>query len=72
MTDMTLMAMGGLMQVWGDPDRAPVRLSQPQAFFHGSMHGVVGSLVAHYHRQSTGEGQQVDVSSQEAVVLALA
>ena len=69
--DIVLMAMGGIMRLWGDPDRAPVRISQPQASFHGSIHAVVGSLMAHYYRQSTGEGQHVDVSCQEAVVLAL-
>ena len=71
MTDMTLMAAGGLMQVLGNPGRPPVRISQPQAFFLGSIHGALGSLVAHYYRQSTGEGQHVDVSCQEAVVLTL-
>ena len=71
-TDITLMAAGGLMRCFGDPDRAPVRISQPQAFFHASLHGVIGSLVAHHWRQSTGEGQQVDVSCQEAVALSLA
>jgi len=70
--DIDLMAMGGQMQVTGDPDRAPVRVSQPQAFFHGSIHAVLGSLMAHYYRQRTGEGQQVDVSCQEALVLGFA
>jgi len=70
-TDIILQGMGGLMRVFGDPDRAPVRISQPQAFFLGSIHGVVGSLMAHYHRQSTGRGQHVDVSCQEAAILAL-
>jgi crotonobetainyl-CoA:carnitine CoA-transferase CaiB-like acyl-CoA transferase len=70
-TDIVLMAMGGIMRVWGDPDRPPVRISQPQAFFLGSIHGVVGSLMAHYHRQSTDEGQHVDVSCQKAVVLSV-
>jgi crotonobetainyl-CoA:carnitine CoA-transferase CaiB-like acyl-CoA transferase len=70
-TDITLMGMGAMMQLFGYADRAPVRISQPQAFFLGSIHGVLGSLMAHYYRQGTGEGQQVDVSCQEAVVLTL-
>jgi len=70
-TDIVLMGMGGLMGLFGDPDRPPVRISQHQAFFLGSIHGVEGSLMADCHRQGTGEGQQVDVSIQEAVVLAL-
>ena len=70
-TDITLMAMGGLMQIFGDPDRPPVRISQPEAFFFGGLHGALGSVMAHYYRQSTGEGQHVDVSCQEAMTLAL-
>ena len=70
-TDTTLVAMGGMMRVLGDSDRPPVRISQPQAFFQGGIHGVLGSVMAHYWRQSTGEGQHVDVSCQEAVVLSL-
>jgi crotonobetainyl-CoA:carnitine CoA-transferase CaiB-like acyl-CoA transferase len=30
----------------------------------------MGSMVAHYHRELTGEGQHVDVSCQQAVILA--
>ena len=70
-TDITLMAMGGLLRALGDPDRPPVRLSQPQAFFLGGIHGALGSVMAHYYRQSSGEGQHVDVSCQDAVILAL-
>ena len=31
----------------------------------------MGSLVAHYHRELTGEGQHVDVSCQQAIILTL-
>jgi len=70
-TDIDLMAMGGLMQIFGDPDRPPVRISQPQAYFFGSIHGMAGSVMAHYHRQTSGQGQHVDVSCQEALATAL-
>jgi len=70
-TDLTLVAMGGMMQLYGDPDRPPVRISAPQACFLGSLHGALGSVIAHYHRGSTGKGQHVDVSCQQAVVLSL-
>jgi benzylsuccinate CoA-transferase BbsE subunit len=69
--EINLQAMGGLMRLYGDQDRAPTRISQPQAFFHGSLQGAVGSMIAHYHRVLTGEGQHVDVSCQQAVVLTL-
>jgi len=70
-TDIVLMAMGGVMRALGDPDRAPVRFSQPQAFCHSSIHGALGSVMAHYWRQSTGEGQHVDVSCLQALMLTI-
>jgi len=65
-SDLTVWAMAGPMYLSGDPDRPPVRISSPQAFLHTSATAAVGALVAHYHRQETGQGQHVDVSAQEA------
>jgi len=67
-SDLVLWNMGGMGYLCGDPDRAPVRISCPQAYFHGSAHGALGSMVAHYYRELTGEGQHVDVSIQDAVI----
>lgn len=71
-SDLELMAMGGAMSLTGDPDRAPVRVSFPQASMWAGMHAAMGALIAHYHRSLTGEGQFVDVSAQASVVWALA
>ena len=54
-TDLTLTGMGGMMRLYGDPDRPPVRISIPQAFFLGSLHGALGSVVAHYHHSPKAE-----------------
>jgi len=70
-TDLNVVGMGGHMRLYGEQDRAPVRISQPQAFFHGGLQGALGSMVAHYHRELTGEGQHVDVSCQQAIILTL-
>lgn len=70
-TDIVAAAMGGMVGVFGDEDRAPVRIGVPQAYFLGSQHGAVGSLSALYHREMTGDGQWVDVSMQEAIVFTL-
>jgi crotonobetainyl-CoA:carnitine CoA-transferase CaiB-like acyl-CoA transferase len=70
-TDLVVMAMGGSMFLTGDADRPPVRIGYPQAFLHAAAEAAVGTLVAHYHRERTGEGQQVDVSAQTAVVWTL-
>jgi benzylsuccinate CoA-transferase BbsE subunit len=59
---------GPFMRTFGDVDRPPFRISHhPQSYYHAGTEGVVGALVALYHRQMTGEGQHVDVSIQECM-----
>jgi len=70
-TDLVTIAMGGMAYVFGDRDRAPVRVSFPQAYFLGSQHAAIGSLFAIYHRELTGEGDWVDASIQEAILFTL-
>ena len=70
-SDLVSVASGGMVCVFGDQDRPPVRITAPQAFFLGGQHGAVGSVLALYHRDLTGEGQWVDVSIQEAVMFSL-
>ena len=71
-SDLIATAMGGLVRILGDLGRPPVRMScDPQAYFHAGLHGALGSIVAYYYREVSGEGQHVDVSMQEAVTLAL-
>jgi benzylsuccinate CoA-transferase BbsE subunit/naphthyl-2-methylsuccinate CoA transferase subunit len=52
-------------------DRAPVRITAPQAYLLGAQQAAAGSLFALYHRDLTGEGQWIDVSLQEAVLFTL-
>lgn len=70
--DITLMAMGGLMYVTGDPDRPPLRISIPQAYLLAGAQAAAATMTAHHYRQTTGEGQQVDVSAQNCVMSVLA
>lgn len=70
-TDLVGVAMGGMVRLFGEFDRQPNRISAPQFYFFGGLHAAVGSMVALYYRELTGEGQHVDVSCQQAVVLAL-
>ena len=65
-TDLILMALSGLMFTTGDPDRPPLRISVPQAYLHGGVNAAVGTLIAHYYRELTGEGQLVDVSIEQS------
>jgi crotonobetainyl-CoA:carnitine CoA-transferase CaiB-like acyl-CoA transferase len=71
-TDVVGMAMGGLMYLTGDPDRAPVRVGFPQFYLHGAAAGATGAMLAHSARVATGKGQHVDVSCQQAVARSLA
>ena len=70
-TDLVGMGMGGMQILFGEPDRPPIRSSCRQFYFFGGLHGALGSMAAYYHRVLTGEGQQVDVSCQQGVTLAL-
>jgi len=68
-SDIVAWAMGGDMAPWGDADRPPIHFSHhSQAYLCAGADGAQGALTALYHRWSTGEGQQVDVSIHEAVV----
>jgi len=61
--DIVVMAMGGYMYLTGDADRAPVRVSWPQAYFLTSVRAAAGAMFAHYYRETTGEGQHVDANA---------
>jgi len=69
--DIVLQGMGGLMYPTGEPERPPVRVSAPQAYLNASAEAAVGCLLAHCHREATGQGQHVDVSAQQAMVWTL-
>lgn len=66
-TDLTLVAASGQMICNGDADRAPVRISIPQAWSHSACQALVGALVANDERSRSGHGQHVDVSTQQAM-----
>jgi crotonobetainyl-CoA:carnitine CoA-transferase CaiB-like acyl-CoA transferase len=69
-TDLTVMASSCSLVLNGDSDRPPVRLVVPQAFAMGSAVAVCATLVALAERSVSGLGQHVDVSAQEAAMLA--
>ncbi len=66
-SDIVSMALGGVAYLMGEPDRPPLRVSFPQAFLHASAEAAVGTLIALYHREMTGEGQHVEVSIQASL-----
>jgi len=70
-TDLTGVAMGGMARIYGYLDTPPMRFSAPQFYFNSALQGVLGTMVALYHKEMTGQGQHVDVSGQQATVLTL-
>jgi crotonobetainyl-CoA:carnitine CoA-transferase CaiB-like acyl-CoA transferase len=54
--------MSGLMSVTGFEDRPPARVGPAVADSTAGFFGVIGTILALYHKQRTGEGQFVDIS----------
>jgi benzylsuccinate CoA-transferase BbsE subunit len=69
--DLVGAAMGGLLYLAGYPDAAPIRAYGEQALLGASMYAAVASMLALTDAEATGEGQQVDVSMQECMVMAM-
>jgi crotonobetainyl-CoA:carnitine CoA-transferase CaiB-like acyl-CoA transferase len=69
-SDLIVMAAGGVLILYGDEDRAPIRMSVPQAYLHASADAAGAALIAYYERLNSGEGQSIDVAAQESIGLA--
>ena len=69
-SDLIVMAASGVLVLYGDEDRAPIRMSVPQAYLHACADAAGAALIAYYDRLNTGLGQQVDVAAQESLDLA--
>lgn len=64
-SEMVDSAMSGVLENTGYPDRPPVQEALGSIYFHAGAAAALGTLMSHYSRQISGEGQQVDVSIQE-------
>ena len=71
-SDLTYLAMSGVLGLIGEADRPPAIPLNLIADYGGAMHGVVGVLLALYARDSSGRGQHVDVSHLDATLSMLA
>jgi benzylsuccinate CoA-transferase BbsE subunit len=69
--DLTLMAMGGLLTMAGFPGEPPVVAYGEQGLLAGDQFAAVASLAALLHAEQSGEGELIDLSCQEAIVMAL-
>jgi benzylsuccinate CoA-transferase BbsE subunit len=71
-SDIVCMAMGGLAFITGNAVGSPVRISFPQSYLLASAEAAAATLIAHYYRETSGQGQHVDVSIQASVAGKLA
>jgi benzylsuccinate CoA-transferase BbsE subunit len=69
--DSVLTALSGMLYVNGFPDRAPVRPFGLQAYHSASYYAAIATMCALLARDSTGEGQWIDLSMQEATASAV-
>jgi crotonobetainyl-CoA:carnitine CoA-transferase CaiB-like acyl-CoA transferase len=60
--DAVAQAISGMMSVTGEADGEPVRSGTSLADVGAGMYAVIGILAALHARESTGRGQQVDIS----------
>jgi len=69
-SDIVMWAQGAgpFIRTFDSPDRPPFRVSHhSQIYFHAGTEAVVGAMAALNYRGTSGEGQHVDLSIQEAV-----
>ncbi len=70
-SDIVAMALGGDMYACGWPDLPPQYVAGSQAYHQASAQATAATLVALYDRLRNGEGQNVDVSMQQAMPVCL-
>jgi CoA:oxalate CoA-transferase len=70
--DTVAQAMGGLMSVTGFPENPPTKCGPPIADLSGGAYTVIAILAALQHRNTSGQGQRVDVSLQDCMWLTTA
>ncbi len=71
-TDLVTSAVSGLMYHSGNADKEPLRSALSQSLYVAGISGASATLVALYHRLSSGQGGRVDVSVAECMTAHLA
>lgn len=65
--DLVAQAMGGMTSITGHPDNPPTRVGSALGDMSGALYGALGTMVALFHRERTGEGQHVDVAMMDTI-----
>ena len=66
-SEITLMALGGLMNIAGELEREPLKLAGSPAHYSAGLVAFTSTLLALQLAELSGQGQQVDVSILEAL-----
>ena len=66
--DNSAQATGGLWSMNGEKGGPPMRVGTIIGDLSASLYGVIGTLAALRHAETTGEGQLVDISQQDSVL----
>lgn len=69
-SDLSVVALGGLLNMVGYPEREPLQLGGSQAQYATGLAAFTGTMAALYYRDRTSQGQLVDVSMLETVAFA--
>jgi len=65
--DLVALALSGMMELTGEPDSEPVKFAVPVADIAAGMFAAFSIVSALYKRQSTGQGEYIDVSLLDAM-----
>ena len=63
--ELNLYAMGGLMNITGEPEQEPLKEGMPLAQLGAGQNAFAATMAALMYAEETGEGQQIDVSIAE-------
>jgi crotonobetainyl-CoA:carnitine CoA-transferase CaiB-like acyl-CoA transferase len=69
--DLLIQAVGGLMSITGEPDGEPQKVGVALIDVLAGLFATVGILAALRHRESTGQGQRVEVNLLSSLLAAL-
>ena len=69
--DVLIQGMGGFMSITGEPDGEPQKGGVPISDLMAGMYAAVGICAALRHRESTGEGQHIDIGMLDTTVATL-
>ncbi len=64
-SELNLYAIGGLMNITGEPEQEPLKEGMPLAQLGAGQNAFAATMAALMHAEETGQGQQIDVSIAE-------